>query len=510
MNKRALSIIFALVTIVTLSAHENKVCKQLDAMYDNSPALFQQLSLDNSGKAYYESLIDKASKRYWSVKTSFYFSGEDGAFDCDGCSNTLSSLIFKKDTVTIQDIYLFSKLSNDNKVRITNCVARAPERGGVPIGGTGVVFGGFRDDLYTTLLAPVKLVFDADQTEQCLNISAMRRFDVGHSAKGSLTLGFDVPLKSKKHSLMASYVGGELFRRGFVPDTTQRETAVKQFFRDFADVNDFITRAVLAPKELTLQASQRVSGLGDISVFASIDYETDYIVELGLSVVFPTSGKGKGRTVWEPIIGNGGSFQFSPFAQFLWYSSSPYLNPFARVAVEFSSKQNSDTTRVPTIVAQTELVRTMVKDVEGLSAPDTFENFYVDRFSEFDSCVALFAGKTPCISKKPGTKILFGFGNYAYKLFHADLRLGLLYDYYRKTKDSFEVNANNLDCDCVPDCIDEKTMEKCSNETAHNFGANLTYKFSNMFELGVGGQFTFLGRNVPKQRTFYISLVAVF
>lgn len=467
------------------------------------------ISYQNSGKQYYDSLIEQATKRNWAVKVAFYFTGEDGAYDCCGCSNTLSSLIFKKDSVTIKDIYLFSKLSDDNKVRITNCVARAPERGGVPIGGVGVVFGGFRDDLYTTLLAPVELVFNADQSEFCLNFSALRKFDIGCSERLSLVLGLEVPVKSKKHSLDLDCVGGELFRRGFVPDSTQRETALKQFFREFADVNDFINRAVLEPKGLTFETEQRVTGLGDISAFLSLEYVQDFVLEGGLAFVFPTGGGGKGCTVWEPIIGNGGSFQFSPFLQFLWYSSSPYLNPFGRMAVEFSTSYNSDTTRVPTIVSS-DVVRTMVKNVEGLSAPDTFQDFYVDSFSEFDSCVALFADKTPCIKKKPGTRILFGFGNYSYKLFHVDLRLGLFYDYYRKTKDSFWVNQDKLDCDCEAPCIDEKTMEDCSSETGHNFSANLTYKFSNMFELGFGGQFTFLGRNVPKQRSLYFSFVAVF
>ncbi len=463
-----------------------------------------------SGKKYYDSILEKAAKRHWAFKTAFYAVEENGGFNCDGCSVPLASNVFGKDTITIQDIYLFSKLSNDNKVRINNCTARAPVRGSVPIGATGVPFGGFRDDLYTTLLAPVELLFDADQSEVSFVLTGMRRFDCGRLNQGAITIGFEVPFKSKKHSLELSCIGGELFRSAFVPDTTQRETSLSQFYREYVDIPDFINTAILAPKCLTLDNVQQVSGLGDISLFGSVEYIDDYIFELGASIIFPTAAKGKGLTVWEPILGNGGAFQIAPFVQFLWYSSSPYLNPFMRIAVEYSFKNSTDTTRAPTLISQTKVVRTQAKNIEGLSYPETFKCFYVDAFSEYDTSIPLFGGKTPCMTEKMGTKLLFGFGNYAYQLFHIDLRFGLFYDYYHKTSDTFEVKVSENDCDCPVLCIDKESLEKCTDQTAHQISANLVYKFSNMFELGFGGQFTVLGKNVPKQHTAYISFVAVF
>ncbi len=511
--------ILVLLAIVSISL----LAQQVDEKYDilelqPSPANTKPiqrykptLALDfpeqNAGRSYYDSLIKKASKRHWAFSISVNYIVEDGGFDCNGCSTALSSALFGKDPLTIKDIYLFSKLSDDNKVRITNSVARAPERGGVPIGVTGVVFGGFRDDLYTTLLAPVELVFDADQSEISFITSGMYRFDVGKSDKFSIALGFSLPIKAKKHSIEVTCIGGELFRRAFVPDSTQRETSLKQFFREFIDLPDFIATAILKPKGLELECEQRVAGLGDISVFGLLEYHSDWSIEAGLQVVFPTATKGKGTTLWEPILGNGGAFQFDPFIQVLMATATPYVNPFARLAVEVSSAFTTDKVRVPTLV--TNDVRQQVKNVEGLSAPDTFQNFYVDPFSEFDTSVPLFAGKTPCVQKKIGPKILFGLGNYAYKLFHVDLRWGLFYDYYHKAKDSFSNQGVNCDCDETV-VIDNCTMEKCSDQTAHTFGTNLTYKFSNMFELGAGGQFTVLGKNVAKNGNFYFSFVVVF
>ncbi len=483
-----------------LSHKKKQRSKQLRAQDDDVTG--------NSGKAYYESLIEDASKRRWAIQTSFQYITEDGAFNCDGCNVPLCGLIFGKDTVTIKDVYLFSKLSDDNKVRINNCDARAPERGGVPIGGVGVPFGGFRDDLYTTLLAPVELTFGADQREYNIVVSALHRWDLGSSDRFSITLGTIIPFVSKHHSLDLNFKGGELFRPGFIPDTTQRENSLKQFFRDFSSLTDFINRAVLDANGIEFRPTQSKSGIGDVSLFGSVEYHGNHVLEAGLAIVFPSAGKGSGCVLWEPILGNGGAYQFNPFVQGLFHTSVPYLNPFARIALEWSAGFSTDTSRIPTLV--TNPSRTQVKNVEGLSAPDSFQNFYVDAFSEFDSCVPLFAAKTPCVNKKTGTKILFGVGNYAYNMFHVDLRWGLFYDFYHKTKDSFAVDVDKLDCECDPESIDVCIMEKCSDQTSHSIGTNLTYKFSNLFELGAGGSFTVLGKNVTGSRSFYISLVAVF
>jgi hypothetical protein len=506
-----LFLIYALVSISVVNAftlfrkkkQQSLPEQQLDAV--DAPRNFTPIR--KSGKSYYDSLIEKASKRRWAVQTSFHYTTEDGAFNCDGCNVPLGGHIFGKDTVTIEDVYLFSKLSNDNKVRINNCDALAPNRGGVPIGGVGVPFGGFSDDLYTTLLAPVELAFGASQKEFSILMSGMRQFDIGSSDRFSIALGFNLPFVSKRHSLDMNFQGGELFRPGFIPDTTQRENSLKQFFRDYSSLTDFINRAVLGANGIEFCAKQSKSGIGDISFFGSLEYHENHTFQTGFAVVFPTAGKGSGSVFWEPILGNGGAYQFNPFVQALFHTSAPYLNPFARLALEVSARHSTDTSRIPTLVTNDK--RQMVKNVTGLSAPDSFQNFYVDPFSEFDSCVPLFASKTPCVNKKIGTKVLFGLGNYAYNIFNVDLRWGLFYDFYHKSQDSFAVD-NKGNCKCDPETIDCATMEKCSEETSHIFSTNLAYKFSNFFELGAGGSFTVLGKNVPRSRSFYFSFVAVF
>lgn len=460
-----------------------------------------------TGREYYESLVERASQRHWAFVNTFQYQSDRGGYDCTGCSGPLSAVALGCDPITIKDIYLFAKLSDDNKVRINNCDPLAPERGGVPVGGVGVPFGGFRDDLYTTLLAPVELDFDARQSEASFITSGMYRHDIGSSNRFSIAFGYQIPFKSKKHSLDFTFKNGELFRPGFIPDTTQRENSLKQFYRDYSSLEDFIIRCVFDSKCLNYQGTQTKSGLGDISLFALFEYHEDWSFELGLQCVLPTASKGSGNYLWEPILGNGGAFQFDPFAQLLFATSVPYLNPFARLAAEISASHQTDTMRVPTLITNDK--RQMVHNVSGLSSPPSFENFYVDPFEEFDTQCPMFAGKTPCIDRKIGSKILFGIGNYAYKLFSIDFRWGLFYDYYHKSKDSF--NNDGLNCDCDETVvIDSCAMERCTDETAHLLGTNLTYKFSNLFELTAGGQYTVMGKNVPKRGSCYLSFVAVF
>ena len=156
-------------------------------------------------------------------------------------------------------------------------------------------------------------------------------------------------------------------------------------------------------------------------------------------------------------------------------------------------------------------MRQQVHEVTDLSAPDTFENFYVDAFSEFDSTVPLLAGKTPMMKKKIGSKLLFGLGNYVYNLFHADFRFGLFYDFMAKGSDSFCKDCTNKDCDCTSDVtINTDCLAAKTSQRSHTLSANLVYKFSNFFELGAGGQFTVYGKNVSKNRGFYVSFVSVF
>ncbi len=466
-----------------------------------------------SGKEYYDSLIERASKRNWAVTTNMYYTFEDGGFDCDGCTVPLTNLVFNKDPITFKDIYLFSKLSDDNKVRIKNCLPLAPERGGIPIGSKGQPFGAFRDDLYTTLLAPVQVLIDSDQNEFTALTTAVFHYDFGCDDWWTYELGFTLPFQSRNHDMDVSFDSGDIFRQGFLGDVTQRETTLRQFNNEFTDVIDFFNRGILGSKNLIFDMRQRKTGIGDISFFTGFECRAFFDIQFGFNVTIPTAGKGCGNFVWEPILGHGGAWLFNPYFQLLYITPVPYLNLFGRIAFEISNTFKNHV-RAPTLVTNSE--QQQVQDVPCLNHPGAFDQYYVSPFECYDTCVPLMADQLVCMNQKFGRKLQMSIGNYAFGIFNTDFRFGVYYDFYHKKQDKFE----SLCCDDITECCDTIVtvtgsintcaLEDCTDQQAHIISTDLTYKFPNLFELGIGGQFYIAGKNVPRYRSFYLTVAFVF
>ncbi len=476
---------------------------------------------------YYDSLVYKATKPHWSIPLTTFFNAATGGFNDEGVSVPLSTVVFGTGCISFKDIYLFSRLSSCNQVRIKNC-CNIPD----PCDETQP-FGSFSDDLYTTLLAPVQVKINAETREYGILPSLIFHYDVGQSDLFSIALGVTFPFKTKQNTMDIYFENGDLFSAGFVATTIEQETSITQFYRDYIDVEDFFYTAILSPKGLTFDGNQRVTGLGDISAFVMLEYHHHHNVEVGLSVVFPTAAKGKQCKVWEPVLGNGGAFQFDPFIQGLFNTSVPYLNPFVRVAAEFSAKISNYATRAPSLVTNDH--RQMVHNVVGLNNPSMFDDFYVDAFQAYDSNVPLFADNVVNLDVKIGNKVMVGIGNYAYQLFHESFRWGLFYNYMHKSQDSYtggcttpsiasSITADDVcppvetcsTCVLTPDCsgnistVDLCALERNTNQESHSIGTTLIYKFKNRFEISVGGDFVIAGKNVPKRQTFLGTFVIVF
>lgn len=513
-------LLLLLVTIFPI--HAKKTYYQdlvADACRDGRCVVTPKSERQEAGRYYYDSLIEQAEKRHWAIPISFNFSFADTGYDCDGCKSNLAATIFGKNIITIEDVYLFSKLSIDNKVRINNCAALEPNRGAIPIPGAGagaaaVPFGGFSSDLYTTSLAPIRILFDAQQKEFVFIPSILFHYELGKEEEWALSGGINIPIITRQHVLTMGSVGGQLFESAYVPDTTQAANTLNQFFKSFTDVSDFIMREVLAKKGIVYEPVQQKTGFGDISLFASIAYESNPLIEVGVAMVAPTAAQNKNNVLWEVALGVD-TFQVNPFMQVLVSTSVPYVNPFIRVAGEFSKARTSTNIRAPRFI--TNDTRKQAQFIEGLDNPAFFNQYYVDSFTETDSAVALIAPKA-CMQQKFGHRILLGLGNYSYNVFNENFRLGIYYDYMHKSKDTFQ--TGKCDCCCRPNApvdlcltctqVDTCTLEQCSNQQAHIISASLTYKFNNLFELGFGGEFVILGKNVPNTKSGYFNLVIVF
>ncbi len=461
------------------------------------------------GRHYYHSLIDKATEKRWVIPLSIDGSFVDNAFNDQSQKDTLAQLIFGQN-FTVKDILLFSKLSDDNKVRIRNIGDTDPatrrERGGTPVGmGSGeVVFGGFRDDLFTTLLAPARINIDAEQREVRFDISAAYRFYFTDEENVQGVVGAHIPIKSRLHIMILQINNGALLNGGI----TTTEDAFKQFSREFISINDFFQRAILEPKKLIFESLQRETGVGDISLFALIDAANafEYLdgLQAGVNLVFPSGGKLKGDRVWEIVLGNGGAFQGDVFVQALFSSPSAAFNPSIRLAAEFSAPFTAKR-RVPKL--KTNEDRVMANEVEELITVDPFDDFFVDPFKESDTTIPFFADRAVSTRTKLGSHVLIGIANYFYNALNLGFRLGIFYDFSHKSKDKLTVND---ECKTGADIFNTAVLEERTDTKSHRIGWQLAYKFKNMVELNIGSQHVFSGKNVPLVHEIFASLVAVF
>jgi len=431
---------------------------------------------------------------------------------------------FIDQSLTFKDISPFIKLCDDNHVRIDNVAARAPERGGAAI-GPNAPFGGFRDDLYPTLLAPITFgLAGAQEYETTIHASLLYRFlfsDLNFSCGEhvALSLGIDVPFKNKHHQLSLALYDGSLFRQIFAENQTIRENSLTQFFDDYSDVFDYLVRTILGSKGIRYIPEQRKVGVGDLSFFASIELValTHWLAnwQFGLNFIIPTGGRFSHDVVWDTALGNGGAYQFDFFSN--WYFNTDWFdvcslslfNPAGRMAFEVSAPFCSPY-RIPqsinTGMAQGQ-PRTMVKNVPGLDAPARFDDFWVDATSVADSAVPWFAGSAVNTNIKYGWQVLVGLTNYIYNPFDEGFRLGMFYDYAFKAKDRFNPTGSSFSPGSK---FDTDAVEKYTERRMHRLGWNLTYKFPNYMELEIGSMHILGGRNIPRAHDVFATLALVF
>ncbi len=475
------------------------------------------------GRSYYYSLIDKALERRWVVAMSSHYGFTNRSFDNDSQNNSLAHLIFNKD-FTIKDIFLFSKLSDDNKVHLTAIPANEDpqtrfERGGtLTEGPNSQPFGNFRDDLYTTLLAPARVKLEAEQREIGFDVSLIYRFYLGQSERVTGNVGITFPLKSRLHLMNVVFIGGSLFRKALKEITFNAQTqtvvaddnTMQQFFNDFADLFDFFERGILQPKGLTFQRRQRKTGIGDIALFGLVDWahyfdqEHEFQVDslqTGINLVLPSGNKIDGTKVWQIELGNGGAFQAEVFAHALFKSPLGGFNPSVRLVGSFSAPFTSKR-RVPKLKTGTK--GTSVQNVSGLLAPARFDQFQVEDFQEFDTSVLHFADQAVSTRTRFGHKVLIGVGNYVYNTFNLGFRFGIFYEFMHKAKDKVKVRCDD------PKNFNTQLLRERSERKAHIISWNLTYEFENRVEVNFGSLHIFAGKNMPRHREAFVSLTAVF
>jgi|GEM_PF-1596025 len=455
------------------------------------------------GKSYLYALQKETYERRWALpflgSVSLAYKGFN---DCNKLIR-LDEEIFGK-IVEIQDISLFSLLCNANKVRIDNVPAREPVRPA----GSPATFGSYRTDLYPTLLAPTQLRIEAEQRDFCIDIGAQYRFFLTRDHKLVGTLGINVPIKSRLHIMDLNFIYGDLFYGTYTQTGEIRETSLNQFANDFISIYDFFQKGILADKNLEFRERQRRMGVGDISTFGYLDFGNYFSytdsVQVGLNIVFPSGGSENSNRVWDPVLGNGGAFQFEGYTSLLFRSNSPTFNPTLRIVGQVSVPFTHNR-RVPHLVTNDERQRIFdVPDLLNDLTSTRFEAYYVDPFEEFDTQVPFFADRAILTRTKIGSRLLVSGGNYFYNVLNLGLRLGIFYDFGLKGKDSVRVTCN------TEDTFNTGLLESFTNQRFQRIGWNLTYKTNHLIEFNIGSQHIIAGRNIARVHNIFASIIAVF
>jgi len=478
-----------------------------DALQSEQGTLVYKDDPREVGRSYYESLIEKSLEHHWVAHFLMHYSLAESAFTKNNCNDNLAQIIFCKE-FTVQDIFLLSKLSYNRLVHLDprpyNTLTNMYEP--IPLPAirpplSPLDFGNFASDQYVSLVANMKVATDAEKREFGIDLGACYRFDQSNT-KLLYELGFNVPIRAMEHVLTIQLVNGTLFNEDFKPNPvpSTQESTMRQFFNDYASVEDFFIRGILKPKGITYEAVQRNAGVGDISIYGLVDC-ADYFehvdgLQFGINFIFPTGSKQSGNVLWEIELGNGGAFQVDLFANGLFKSPSSIFNPMINIVAELSTAFTGKR-RIPELKSVDETIQLVDTNV---FAP-YYESYYVEPFSEYDTTVPEFADNVIDANIKYGTKFLLSLGNYFYNVFSSHFRIGLMYQYMRKSEDTIEVCKQQLDT---------KLLEDCSEVYSHSVSWNLSYQFGTFVDLSFGSWHVFDGVNVPKTHEVFASLAIVF
>lgn len=483
-------------------------------------------STSGNGRRVYEELIDSSTKRRGAVPMVFSYEWATKGFD--GCGNRvcLDSLVFGASSISLYDIYLPSRLSRNTLVHLDQTgkqpvFDRPPN---LPNGATAANFGDYGSDQYIGLLSPAHLDFGLSSAQLGFELAAMWRYPIERCRHTyNIVFGLTFPLRSVMHNIDLRFTGAPLNKQRAVymgnNVATNREMAIEAFFADFGSQQDFFTQAVLGPKNLCYVPRQRANGLADI-VFTALCDITDFgdswcrggvdSVQLGMNFIFPTGSRDNGAVLWQPILGNGGAYQFEPYLHMMFYGPNYYINPVLRIAGSLSAPFTNGSLRVNKIQSVATPVDIdaslpQLKDVAVLDpmVNQRFGTYFVSPFAGDALTVSAFADSAVCARVTYGSAILATVGNYAYDVFGLGFRLGFFYEYMYKWRDHVKVLTHSESY--ATDQIVARTQQQ-----AHTISWDFVYEFENMVEIGFGGLSTVWGHNIPHNRTVFATLSIVF
>ncbi len=464
----------------------------------------QKYSLTDQYNAQAKSVWDEENgQSLWAFPITLHASFANRSFDHHSQSAPLSTFIFQKN-FTLSDISLFIALCKENKVRDYNGPPLPPDRIPAQAGSMNPPFGSFANDEYTTLLAPTKVIIDAEQREIGASFTFLRQIVCDCFPSLKPVIGLTVPVISRLHIMDLKLTGGSLFRDVFIQNPTNREDSAKPFFRNFTDVYDFFDRGILGPKGLTFDARQRRTGFGDITLFGFVEIVDPVCnlanLQMGVNLVCPSGGRQDPTIVWSPVLGNGGGYELDLSVQGAFDGCTQWFNLIFRAIAQIGLPFKNQT-RLPQL-QQLANGPEIVNIVPALLAPPPFGTYYVDSYVQYDTTVPYFSDSEISVKTRIGPRFSFMIGNLIEQPACINCRLGIFYEYMYKLKDT--VNPSGECCDTKPH-INPRVATGRSQQHEHRISWNLAHEFTKQLELSFGSYHVVAGKNVAREQRIFLS-----
>ncbi len=265
------------------------------------------------------------------------FSIASQAYGSSGKTKDFSTLIFGTDVITVDDVLLVSKLAAENKVS-TGLAPLNMAAGGVPA------------NLYLSILADQKLVFDAWENRFGVGLNIAR-----HYWNDDLSIGIHIPVVGKTHRLRLRNEIDPTIQANITAADARVVTAIGANAAQLAIFNADYKFSELYPdglkefvstilEEKGMSFSERAStqvGLGDIDGYININIHSRHIDRfiLGAHLVLPSAREADTDKLWGHDLGNGGFVQLGGFFSAMWEKSC-WFNPniHSKASYSFSSR----------------------------------------------------------------------------------------------------------------------------------------------------------------------------
>lgn len=449
------------------------------------------------GRVYNHGLVDPTTNR-WVMNLSLAYNFAHCGYNAAGCEIPLGKWLF--DDFKVKDVFLLSKLSDEDKICFTpDCVP-------LPIAAN------VRENQYLAYIANFNVgICAAERQSIKADIGVIYNFWFKDNYKLRCSVGFDLPIISRSHIMNFGFEGPKNNKEtGF--NKEQMKNAMDEFHKRFDGMSDFFSRAVLDPKCLCWCERQRKIGFGDLFCFALLDlasyvYSLDGL-QLSAEITLPTSKKTCWDTIWPIKLGFNGACRFGVSAKMFYKSPLPYFNPLLGIRGRFFTSTKCKR-RVPRLIMNDDKERVVAEDIDCLIAPldliaFDYEKVYIAPFKLFDSCIANFSDRAFCTSTRFGNIFELDIGNYFYNVFRVpNFNANIFYEFTYQG------------CDRV--CVLEKgnyntcLLEKNTNSRLHRLSWSLDYMFNNGdCDISFGSTHVIGGINVRKVHEINVSLTALF